>query len=151
MSDLWLCSKFLLVILCAPPVLVCGLLVSRLGMRTGRSLHTELLRALPRLSEHTPWFRTTEFVQSLSLREGIGTAIYNSFLSEDKKLANRIINYSVNHLMVVSLLQEFSKARAEAGFPSLFLAQEGEAEGEEPEAQPVELLFPQLPFLPISF
>lgn len=114
-------------------------------------LHSELLRAFPRLSEHIPRFHTTEVVQSLNLRKCIGTAIYNSFLSEDKKLANRIINYSVNHLMVVSLLQEFSKAPAEAGLPSLFLAQDGEAEGEEPEAQPAGLLFSQLPFLPISF
>lgn len=63
----------------------------------------------------------------------------------------RIINYSVNHLMVVSLLQqEFLNAHAEDGSPPLFLAQ---VEGEVGvEAQPGELLpFPQLPSLLISF
>ena len=65
-----------------------------------------------------------------------------------------MINYSVNHLMVVFLWQEESLiAHVEDGFPSLFLFQEEEGEEESGvEAQPGKLLlFSQLPFLLISF
>lgn len=137
-----------------------------LGVRTPHSLsyrkvpglwhdHTLSYSGLfPLPSECIVWFRMIEVAQSLNLDKCTGTIIYNSFLSEHKKLANRIINYSVNHLMVVFLLQrEFLNAHPEDGFPSLFLVQEEEGEEEqELAAQPVKLLpFSELPFLLISF
>lgn len=65
-----------------------------------------------------------------------------------------MINYAINHLMVVFLWQEeFSNAHMEDGLPSLFLIQEAEGEEEAKlEAQPGKLLFfSELPFLLISF
>lgn len=90
--------------------------------------------------------------EKLNVDKWTSTIIHNSLLSENKKLANRIINHSVNHLMVVFLLPEFLNALAEGGFPSLFLVQEEEGEEQqEKKAQSGKLLFSQLPFLLTSF
>lgn len=66
---------------------------------------------------------------SLNLDIWTATIIKNSFLSENKKRANRIINHSVNHLMRASLSQwEFWTAHAEDGLPSLFLVRKEEGQ-----------------------
>lgn len=64
--------------------------------------------ALHFIWEQTASFHMTDAVQSLTLLidKWTGTIIYNSFLSENEKLADRVSNHSVNHLMLAFLLQQ---------------------------------------------
>ena len=105
-------------------------------------------------SEQTASFHMTDAVQSLTLLidKWTGTIIYNSFLSENEKLVDRVSNHSVNHLMLAFLLQQaFWTAPAEGGLPSLSLVPEGEEEEGMSSHSGKLLLFSQLPFLLISF